>query len=80
MFGIGQADPLSCHRADVVVGVEVGLLNLASIDHIDDVIYGDAGRQKARERQAGQNTQSHFKGVSQVDLVKNLKLNHSTAK
>lgn len=50
LFGVGQADPLGCHRADVVVGVEVGLLNLASIDHINNIIYGDAGRKTSRSQ------------------------------
>lgn len=51
LFGIGQANPLCCHSADVVVGVKVGLLNLASIYHINDIVYGDAVRNSERERE-----------------------------
>lgn len=46
LFGIGQANPLSCHGADVVAGVKVSLLYLPSIYHINYVIYGDAEREK----------------------------------
>lgn len=70
LFGVGQADPLLRHGADVVVGVEVGLLNFASIYHEDDVVYGDAAR-KSRGRQMRQtekrdrfrqNSKKDFKG------------------
>lgn len=44
LFGIGQANPLSCHGADIVVTVKVGLLNLASVYHKNDIVYGDAER------------------------------------
>lgn len=50
LFGVGQADPLLRHGADVVVGVEVGLLNFASVDDKDHIIDGDAVR-KSRCRQ-----------------------------
>lgn len=50
LFGVGQANPLLCHSADVVIGVKVGLLNLASIYHINNIIYGDAVRNSG-ERQ-----------------------------
>lgn len=52
LFGIGQANPLGCHSADVVVGVKVGLLNLPSIYHVYNIIYGDAVR-KSGERKRG---------------------------
>lgn len=44
LFGVGQANPLGRHGADVVVSVEIGLLNLSSIYHKNDIIYGDAER------------------------------------
>lgn len=53
LFSIGQANPLGCHGADVVVGIKVSLLYLASINHINNIIYGDAVRKsgnKERER------------------------------
>ena len=53
LFGVGQANPLCCHSADVVGGVEVGLLNLASIYHINNVIYGDAGRTRGEREKRG---------------------------
>jgi len=53
LFGVGQADPLCRHGADVVAGVKVGLLNLASIDHIDNVIYSDAVRKSGERRRRG---------------------------
>lgn len=67
LFGVGQADPLLCHGADVVIGVEVRLLNFASVDHKDHIIYGDAvrknihGPMKKRD-QVRQNLKKYFKG------------------
>lgn len=52
LFGIGQANPLSHHGADVIAGVKVGLLNFASIYHINNIIDGDAVRSR-RERKGG---------------------------
>ena len=46
LLAIGQAHPLCCHSADVVVGVKVGLLNLARVYHVNDVIDGDAVREE----------------------------------
>lgn len=49
LFGVGEADPLLRHGADVVVGVKVGLLNFASVYHVNNIVYGDAVR-KSRGR------------------------------
>lgn len=81
LFGVGQANPLRCHSADVVACVKVGLLNLASIYHINNVIYGDAVREsgeREREREEGDGEKKkggwnkdqigqnkHFKAVGQ---------------
>lgn len=60
LFGIGQANPLGCHGADVVAGVKVGLLYLPSIYHINNVIYGDAVK-KSGERKRGRERRTKLK-------------------
>lgn len=53
LFGVGQAHPLLGHGADVVAGVEVGLLDLAAVDHVDNVVYGDAATRKRVDDNGG---------------------------
>lgn len=66
LLGVGQADPLLRHGADVVVGVEVGLFNFASVYHVNDIVDGDAAgksRGKADEEDGGWGWGGeHFKG------------------
>ena len=41
LLHIGQADPLRRQGADIVVHVKVLDLNLATVDHVDNVLDGD---------------------------------------
>lgn len=68
LFGVGQAHPLRRHGADVVVGVKVGLLDLASINHVNDVIYGDAVRKRRERREEREN--QIFKAVCEEASAK----------
>lgn len=71
LFGVGQADPLLRHGADVVVGVEVGLLNFASVNHKDHIIYGDAVRKNRRRQMKKRDQIRHnLKNTSKEDCQK----------
>lgn len=51
LLGIGFADPLSCHGADVVLGVKVSLLDLPPVYHEHHVIDCDAVAKKEEIKQ-----------------------------
>lgn len=81
LFGIGQADPLLCHGADVVVGVEVGLLNFASVDHKDHIIYGDAVRKNIRRlMKKRDHIRQNLKNTSKEDCLNRIPNWHSYEK
>lgn len=70
LFGVGQANPLLCHSADVVIGVKVGLLNLASIYHINNIIYGDAVRNSGERQRGKKRRPNHSEKTLQSSLSK----------
>lgn len=51
LLGIGFADPLCCHGADVVLGVKVSLLYLPPIYNKHDVIDCDAVEKNGKKPQ-----------------------------
>lgn len=78
LLGVGQADPLLRHGADVVVGVEVGLLNFASVDHKDHIIYGDAVRKnRLRQMKKRDQIRQNLKNTSKEDWQNRIPSWHS---